>query len=71
MIGPLLEKSAETNTSVSFIKVNVDKAQELAQEFKVTAMPTISAFKNGELKTSFMGVRDAKYIDKFIKEAFE
>ena len=73
MIGPILEKAAaapENEKEISFVKVNVDEAQELATEFKVTALPTVSSFKNGKLKESFMGARDAKFIDKFIKESF-
>jgi thioredoxin 1 len=68
MISPLLEKSAQTNSDISFLKVNVDEAQELAAEYKVSALPTIAAFKNGNLKETFMGVRDAKFIETFIKE---
>lgn len=68
MISPLLEKSAQNNPDVSFLKVNVDEAQELAAEYKVTALPTIAAFKNSNIKEKFMGVRDAKFIENFIKE---
>lgn len=68
MITPLLEKSSQSNPDISFVKVNVDEAQELASQYKVTALPTIAAFKNGTLKETFMGVRDAKFIENFIKE---
>jgi len=68
MISPLLEKLAQSNPEISFLKVNVDEAQELAAEYQVTALPTIAAFKNGNLKEKFMGVRDAKFIENFINE---
>lgn len=68
MISPLLEKLAQSNPEISFLKVNVDEAQELAAEYQVTALPTIAAFKNGNLKENFMGVRDAKFIENFINE---
>lgn len=68
MIAPLLEKSSQSNSDVSFIKVNVDEAQELASQYQVTALPTVAAFKNGNLKNKFMGVNDAKFIENFIKE---
>lgn len=68
MISPLLEKSSQSNPDISFLKVNVEKAQELGYEYEVTALPTIAAFKNGNLKEKFMGMRDAKFIEKFIKE---
>ena len=71
MISPILEKLAETNSKVSFIKVNVDLAQELASKYEVSALPTIKSFENGTVKKSFMGVKDAKFIENFIKESFE
>ena len=56
MISPLLEKLAQSNPEISFLKVNVDEAQELAAEYQVTALPTIAAFKNGNLKAKFRDV---------------
>lgn len=67
MIAPLLEKSSQSNSDISFIKVNVDEAQELASQYQVTALPTVVAFKNGNLKNKFMGVKDEKFIENFIK----
>lgn len=68
MLAPILEKAADSNPSVSFVKVNVDEAQDLAAEYKISALPTVAAFKNGQISEQFMGVRDANYIEKFIKK---
>ena len=68
MISPLLEKLAQSNPEISFLKVNVDEAQELAAEYDVTAVPTIAAFKNGNLKAKFRDVWYEKYIQYFINE---
>ena len=68
MLAPLLEKAAESNPSVSFVKVNVDEGQELASQFQITAMPTVASFKNGKISDQFMGVKDANFIEKFIKK---
>ena len=70
MISPLLEQSAAINKEISFVKVNIDEAQELASEYQIRSLPTVSAFSDGNLKNSFMGVRDLKFIEKFINETF-
>ena len=54
---------------VSVVKVNVDQAEELARTYEIRALPTVSAFKNGEMKGQFMGLKDEKFITKFIKES--
>lgn len=68
LLSPILEKSTAEIKDLSVIKVNVDEAEDLARTFEITAMPTVLAFKNGEKRGQFIGVKDAKFIENFIKE---
>lgn len=45
-MAPILEGLERKHTSTIFAKVDVDKAQDCAGTYKVTAMPTILFFKN-------------------------
>ena len=45
-MAPILEGLERKHTSTIFAKVDVDKAQDWAGTYKVTAMPTILFFKN-------------------------
>ncbi|KAH7060323.1 thioredoxin-like protein [Linnemannia elongata] len=45
-LAPILEGLERKHTSTIFAKVDVDKAQDCAGTYKVTAMPTILFFKN-------------------------
>ncbi|KAI0370039.1 thioredoxin [Pilatotrama ljubarskyi] len=47
IISPIFEKLSEQFSGVEFYKVDVDEAQDIAQEVGVRAMPTFMAFKNG------------------------
>ncbi|KAE8449096.1 hypothetical protein EG329_008479 [Mollisiaceae sp. DMI_Dod_QoI] len=50
VISPAFEKLAkqhESSTSIKFAKVDVDKAQDVAQACNITAMPTFQFFKGG------------------------
>jgi len=55
MIGPVLEEMAADYPGVTFVKLNVDEAPELAQRFNVMNIPTVLAFDDGEVKQRIVG----------------
>jgi len=55
MIGPLLEEMANDYPSVKFVKLNVDEAPMVAQQFSVMNIPTVLAFEGGEVKQRVVG----------------
>lgn len=46
---PVFEEMAKHHTDILFGKVNTEEAQDLAQAFQVRSVPTIMAFKSGQL----------------------
>lgn len=69
MIAPKFEAFSNTYTDAVFIKVDVDEAEAIAEEYEITAMPTFMFFKNGEKLSSFPGANVQKLeeeIKKFI-----
>ena len=55
MIGPVLEEMAGDYPGVKFVKLNVDEAPAVAQQFAVMNIPTILAFEGGEVKQRIVG----------------
>ena len=55
MIGPALEDLAGDYPAVKFVKLNVDEAPAVAQQFAVMNIPTILAFEGGEVKQRIVG----------------
>lgn len=54
MLGPVLEEiAAEKN--IKLVKVDVDKFDELARNYKVMSIPYVLMFKDGELVNKFVG----------------
>lgn len=47
-IAPMLNELATQKPNVTFLKVDVDEAQDIAQQYRISAMPTFVFFKNGE-----------------------
>ncbi|KAK8846618.1 thioredoxin [Kwoniella newhampshirensis] len=46
-IAPVLEQLSNSYKHVKFVKIDVDKQQQLAQRFRITAMPTFKFLKGG------------------------
>lgn len=57
MIAPLLQKFSEEYPQVKFVKLDVDQLPEVAQEYEVTAMPTIFFIKNGSVVEKVLGAQ--------------
>ncbi|KAM0558113.1 hypothetical protein ACHAPJ_005280 [Fusarium lateritium] len=51
---------SEATDSIYFIKVNVDEAEDVSQEYGIRAMPTFLLFKNGEKADEVVGADPSK-----------
>ena len=61
MLGPVVEEIAkEIGDKAVIAKVDVDKAQKLAQKFSVRSIPSIFILKDGQVAQHFIGVKDKK-----------
>jgi thioredoxin 1 len=55
MVGPVLDEMSADYPDVKFLKLNVDDAPAVAQQFNVMNIPTILAFESGEVKQRIVG----------------
>ena len=55
MIGPNIEKLAEENADAPVIKIDVDKHPEIAAVYGVQTIPTLIAFKKGQIVNQKIG----------------
>ena len=67
MLSPIVEQLAEEHPEIAFGKVNVDEAPELAQQFQVSAIPTLVLFKDGKPVGTSVGVKSKDDLEEFIK----
>lgn len=57
MLGPIIEQiSVEQEGKIKVGKVNVDEEGHLAQEFRITSIPTVMVFKNGKPAGQVVGL---------------
>ena len=66
MLGPVIEEVANEHPEIKVGKVNVDDEVALAMQFKVSAIPTVVLFENGEQIDKFVGFRPKDAIEEFI-----
>ena len=68
MIAPIFEELAEEyKDEVKIGKVNVDEQASLAAKFRVTSIPTLILFKNGEITKSSVGFCSKSELEEMIK----
>ena len=65
MIAPIVEELDEEMSNVKFIKVDVDKNLQIANQYKIVSIPTLKIFKDGKLINTLIGfkTKDALKID--------
>jgi len=69
VLSPLLDKiEKEYKEKSVFAKVNVDLAPLVSQRFGVSSIPTVILFKDGQPKSSFLGLRSEEDIKKWLEE---
>lgn len=62
MVSPIIDEIAEENKSIKVGKVNVDEQGELANDFRVTSIPTIIVVKDGKVVNQTVGARPKEQI---------
>lgn len=55
MFAPVLDAVVAERPEVKLVKVDVDKEFELAQSYRVSGIPTLLVFQDGQLKETSVG----------------
>lgn len=68
-LAPILDEVAtEMGAGAKVVKVNVDEAGDLAQQYGIRGIPTLIFFKDGEVKNTLVGNQPKDEILKNIKD---
>jgi putative thioredoxin len=68
-LTPILEKIvAAQEGKVLLAKVNTDEQQDLARQFRISSIPAVKAFYQGKVVSEFVGARDGRFIETFLKQ---
>jgi thioredoxin 1 len=69
VLGPIIDEVApEYDGKIKFTKLNIDQNPATAPNYQIRGIPTILIFKNGELKSTSVGVLSKSELNKLIDE---
>lgn len=63
-MAPIIEEISKEYKEVKFVKIDIDKNEELAIKYNVMSIPTMLIMKNGEVTKTFVGVTNKENIVK-------
>jgi thioredoxin 1 len=70
MIAPVLDELAtEYGGKVKIAKVNIDEHQNLAGQYRITAIPTLLLFKNGQVLEQIVGMKSKRDLKASLDKA--
>ena len=63
MIAPVLDEIAsEKSDQLTIVKVNIDENPQVARDYRVLSIPTLSVFKGGEVVKTLTGAKPKSVI---------
>ena len=69
MFGPIFEATSEQTTDAKFIKFEIDETnRQTPIKYGIRSIPSVLAFKNGELVEARTGVMDQETLLSWIQE---
>ncbi len=70
MLGPIVEQVAEAKAGEAVVaKVDIDAARDIAARYRITSVPTLIVFKDGQPVVGTRGVQTKAAIESMIAEA--
>ena len=67
MLSPIVDEVAKEMEDVKFYKLDIDEADEVAEEYEIMSIPTLLVFENGELKNKKIGMSTKEEIIELVK----
>ncbi|GAA5915213.1 hypothetical protein JCM8208_007712 [Rhodotorula glutinis] len=69
VLGPVLEKVVTEESGADLLKIDTEEHGELAAKYKITALPTVIAFKNGQIVAKMVGAAGEPGVRAFLEKA--
>lgn len=66
MLSPVLERVADKHSDIKVVKVDVDKAPDLASRYGVMGVPTMIVFKDGQISTKSVGYKNESGVEALL-----
>ena len=67
MLAPVLEELSNEETEVTFLKVDIDEEELLAEKYNIQAVPTVLVFKDGRVVNKQLGFAPKAVLKNLLK----
>lgn len=67
ILSPIVEEAAKEKENIKFVKIDIDKTEDIAMQYQVMSIPTLVLIQNGEEKDRVVGILDKNQILDFIE----
>ncbi|GAA5879660.1 hypothetical protein JCM8547_003734 [Rhodosporidiobolus lusitaniae] len=67
-LSPVLEKVVSEESGADLMTIDTDAQTELAQKYRITSLPTVLAFKNGQILGKFIGAQPESGVKNFLEK---
>ncbi len=71
LLAPILEQVADERTDVNFFNLDIDENEDIAKRYRIFSVPTLMAFKQGQMIDSLVGLNSFDEIMEFVKRCDE
>lgn len=68
MLAPVVDKVASKKTDIRFVKIDIDKNVQAAEEFDVQVIPTLVLIEKGEVKAREQGFMSEAALLRFVEQ---
>lgn len=67
-LAPIIEEIAEEHPEIKVVEVDVDESYKIANRYRITSIPTLMFFKNGELQYTTVGYKQKSTLLNLIEQ---
>lgn len=67
LLSPILEELEKENKDLTIVKIDVDKAENIARSHGVMSIPTIEIYKKGNLENKQIGYLSKEELQDLLK----
>ncbi len=69
MVAPVIEELAKEYAGrITFAKLNIDENMDTATKYRISAIPTMLVFRNGEMAGQIIGALPKNHIEQKLQE---
>ena len=67
MLRPVIDELSEERSEYKFVSINIDKEEDLAEQYNVSSIPCLVIIKDGEEVSRSIGFKPKDELESFLR----